>query len=452
MVLLVVTIFSYFYLSYKKNIFQKERLVYLNKKESEIQEKEQVINSYETCSEQNEKYRNSLSQIKEILDSLNVDNISSNNMSESELQTEVNSETSKNLEKSPINIKKQNGIKIIGNESLTDYHSEYLKSKNINAMKNVKISNEIDQENIIEEDEEDEEDNIDEDLYNENENELDKDDENAIKHKLGKNMENNKTSESKTTFINNINKPKVIKNEKRSEHAKSKDEELEDEESEDEESEDEESEDIESEDIELEDIESEDIEPEDIESEGDSEDDFEEQEVIEKKLITQETLNRKVIPENDEKIKKIKNINKDSKEISESDKNSYITKLETEVKENSNKLKKVMNLLEKNKEMIKKNSINELKTEEHLQNHLKKVKLLMDKEGKIKDRIKKKMSTLKKGKEIIEKIKKMKKDQNKDIDSVVDIKTNYKKCNNNNLIKRKINNDLSDIYKHPTKC
>ena len=174
--------------------------------------------------------------------------------------------------------------------------------------------------------------------------------------------------------------------------------------------------------------------------------------MIEKKLITQETLNRKVIPENDEKIKKIKNINKDSKEISESDKNSYITKLETEVKENSNKLKKVMNLLEKNKEMIKKNSINELKTEEHLQNHLKKVKLLMDKEGKIKDRIKKKMSTLKKGKEIIEKIKKMKKDQNKDIDSVVDIKTNYKKCNNNNLIKRKINNDLSDIYKHPTKC
>ncbi len=113
-ILLLITILSYYYLTTRKSTYQSDRIKYINKKEEELDELEKNISSYESCAEQNTKYKYSLLQIKNILNSIGDDDLSIMSGNDSEMLQENDRQ-----------------IKIIGKEGETQgilhtYHEDYL--------------------------------------------------------------------------------------------------------------------------------------------------------------------------------------------------------------------------------------------------------------------------------------------------------------------------------------
>lgn len=72
MLLLVITLYSYYCLSSRMINFEKSRLEFLLKKEEELNEREKNIKIVADCSIQNEKYQQTIENINSIIDKLNL--------------------------------------------------------------------------------------------------------------------------------------------------------------------------------------------------------------------------------------------------------------------------------------------------------------------------------------------------------------------------------------------
>lgn len=389
-ILLVIIIASYYYLTNKKNSYQNDRMNYINKKEAELNGLEKSINSFVSCSEQNEKYKYSLAQIKDIVSSLDTDDVMS--VKDSEMSSE--------------DIAKLQGrqIKIIGKEgesegTLTNYHDDYLEQKNKKVSPSDKeTSVEIDDENDSEENNvlDDETDNIPD---NEEDSEEDDYDE-----------EIDEENEEKLESDNNL----VITNKLKEPNSGDLNTEDEDEDDDDEsEDDDDESEDG---------TESNDDDDDESDSESESESEPELNNKTKKEETKIETKSKVAKVETKPKVIKKESSNMESK------KDEYIKRLESEIQSNSEKLGMVMETVSKNKKL-------EMENKENLAEHIKKVRALRNKENEITDRIKSKMKKYKQNSKTMN-------------------KKQVKGCKNRstNLVTRQVDNNLSNVYKKYNGC
>ena len=72
MLLLVISIYSYYCLSSRMTDYEKKRLEFILNKEKELELLEKKIKQIAFCTEKNEKYQQAISDINTIIDKLNL--------------------------------------------------------------------------------------------------------------------------------------------------------------------------------------------------------------------------------------------------------------------------------------------------------------------------------------------------------------------------------------------
>ncbi len=126
--LLLITLYSYYCLSSRMVDFERKRLEYILNKENELKNLEKKIKVISNCSEKNEKYQQAIKNINIIIDELNLPPgsicLKSNDIIKSHPEHLVKKEMEMEKEK-----EKENNLKIINEVPITSIINYGLETK-----------------------------------------------------------------------------------------------------------------------------------------------------------------------------------------------------------------------------------------------------------------------------------------------------------------------------------
>jgi hypothetical protein len=131
--LLLITLYSYYCLSYYMVNFERIRLEYILQKEYELNKKENKIKIIQNCSNKNENYKEALNNINNIIINLDI----MNNKSDIDNNLITNSNIDINFIKQKLN------TKILNEESNEKILNEESNEEQINLLNDTKILNEV---------------------------------------------------------------------------------------------------------------------------------------------------------------------------------------------------------------------------------------------------------------------------------------------------------------------